>query len=35
MKWVIWGIVIIVVGYLLLAALPLIGMIFGGGGFDP
>ena len=35
MKWVIWAIVIIAGGYIVLAALPLLGMIFGGGGFDP
>jgi len=35
MKWVIWAIVIFAVGYIVLAGLPLLGMIFGGGGFDP
>ncbi len=35
MKWVIWAIVIIAGGYIVLAALPMLGMIFGGGGFDP
>lgn len=33
-KVIIWVCVVVVVGYILLAAAPLIGMIFGGG-FDP
>lgn len=35
MKIVIWIIVIVVVGFIVLAALPVLGMIFGSGGFDP
>lgn len=35
MKWIIWIIVIIVIGFIVMAALPVLNMIFGGGGFDP
>lgn len=32
---IIWAIVLFVVGYIVLAALPVLTMLAGGGGFDP
>jgi dipeptide/tripeptide permease len=34
-KVIIWGAVLLVVGYFLLAVLPVMFMLVTGGGFDP